>query len=159
MEAFRAMKSQLQLLEKYKDKTIKINKCIERREEIIQDLKQFLNKGNLQVEEFAEIIPTKLINLRNATIIVLKMIRKWRRLMWNPQPFMWKSMNYIMKIGKDYEEYFDSVMFIRLQIFVADFVFFIPQPSIPIIDLSEDDIIYQGIADNLALKNSNESIM
>ena len=79
--------------------------------------------------------------------------------MWNPQPFMWKSMNYIMKIGKDYEEYFDSVMFIRLQIFVADFVFFIPQPSIPITDLSEDDIIYQGIADNLALKNSNESIM
>ena len=78
--------------------------------------------------------------------------------MWNPHPFIWSSENYILKIGKDYEMFLDSIMFVRLQIFIADFIFFVPQSSIPIIESSEEDEVYESIARKLTSSITPQSL-
>lgn len=143
------LKAQISLLEKYKAKTFIANEAVERREKYLKELKLFLNKEKLGLKEFAEEVPDKLINLRNSTIAVLSRIRKWRKLMWNPNPFIWNSTNYILKIGKDYEDFLESIMFVKLQIFVADFIFFVPQASMPCIEVSEEDAVYQKVVQRL----------
>jgi len=157
-ESFEALKAQITLLEKYESKTIAVTEAIEKREKCLEELRVFLSKEKLELKEFAVKVPSKLIKLRDATIKVLNRIKKWRKLMWNPQPFIWNSMNYIIKIGRDYEEFLESIMFVRLQIFVADFIFFVPQSSIPAPEVSKDEQIYKHIAHELVPGESEKSL-
>jgi len=143
----------IHLLEKYRKRTYVVLKRIEVRETLLSDLHLFLHKENLTVKEFTAKIPKKLLQLREATILVLKGIRRWRKLMWSPQAFLWNSENYILKVGKDYEALLDSLMFVKLQIFVADFIFFIPQSEPMIVDMTGEDKIYKDIANKLIIQS------
>jgi len=145
-DALNIVKQQEKLLRKYKEKTVCILREIENRESLLADLNEFLHNENLTLTQFAQNIASKLVLLRKATICVLELIHKWRKLMWDPHPFIWNGQNYISKISQDFDGFLDSIMFVKLQIFVADFIFFVPQASVPIIDPTEEDEFYMQIS-------------
>ena len=52
-------------------------------------------------------------DVRNNSIIVIKLIQKWRKLLWRPQPFIYMNMNYLLKMKNDLN-ILETDMYIRL---------------------------------------------
>jgi hypothetical protein len=51
-----------------------------------------------------EAVVTGLVELRQASAAVVAQITEWRALLWQPQAFMWKSVNYLLKMNSDVEQ-------------------------------------------------------
>jgi hypothetical protein len=51
-----------------------------------------------------EAVVAGLVELRQASAAVVTQITVWRALLWQPQAFMWKSVNYLLKMSSDVEQ-------------------------------------------------------
>ena len=142
--------NQLDLLNKYKDRTSIIIQKIDQRETAMTSVKQFLKETETDFCKFECKIVKKLRHFRNISISVLEAIKSWREVMWSPHPFLWNSQNYILKMSKDYSELLDYTLFVRLQPFVSDFIFFLPatlsKDSLEIVSSNEEDCTYNRLS-------------
>jgi hypothetical protein len=50
-----------------------------------------------------EAVVAALVELRRASAAVVAQISEWRALLWQPQAFMWKGVNYLLKMSSDVE--------------------------------------------------------
>jgi len=113
-------------------------------------------------------------SIRSVTVQTIEKIAEWRRLLWMNPPYQrkeGKSKNYLIEITKDVSKVIsktDLQVFKRLNIFLNDFVFFIPKEGNEVLsdlkgllkdnkglELAEVQF-FDTICKNLQLKNEEE---
>jgi hypothetical protein len=87
-----------------------------------------------------EAVIAGLVELRRASAAVVAKITEWRALLWQPQAFMWKGINYLLKMCSDVEQLLHSDT--RSQLLAAaglssgDMLLLLPAPSSSVVSSS-----------------------
>jgi hypothetical protein len=96
-------------LEEHRTKTLQVLKCVDMREgqlERLKTLSEDIIRSGGDVGKSAELMGTMsslLSALRYSTFSCAEAIVEWRRGLCQPQAFLWKGMNYVLKMKDDME--------------------------------------------------------
>ena len=118
-----------QMLTRFYDETNRITGLIASRETHLQVLKTAV-LGGVRLSRAGEEIVPKLVEMRRFTGEIVEGIGAWRRFLSLPSPFIYCSMNYVVKIKTDLEFLAACPVFrVLKRHYLSDLVFFIPLES------------------------------
>mmetsp|Transcript_64732 Transcript_64732/g.74374 ORF Transcript_64732/g.74374 Transcript_64732/m.74374 type:complete len:740 (-) Transcript_64732:179-2398(-) len=119
------LKAHCDILRKVKVITDQANELIRERESHVDAIRLMLIK-TVRPKDFATVMVPRILRVRELTVKLTKKIDDWRKYLWLPHPFLWKSMNYLVKVQSDLD-FLGKTNIVRpfLQFF-NDTVLFIP---------------------------------
>jgi hypothetical protein len=95
---------QLRVLLEHRKTTIAALKRIKEREDARTEFGNCLIRFAETVDsESAERAKACLVLMSDATVAVVAAISEWRELLTEPRPLLWRSTNYVLKMGNDME--------------------------------------------------------
>ena len=107
---------------------------IEERQDLLTELEGYTVSEDLKCyANFETYVVPCFHNLRQVTVSIIEKVQEWRRLMWLNPPLRKEersNKNYLVEITKDVGRIICKThlpVFKRLNIFLNDFVFFIPK--------------------------------
>jgi hypothetical protein len=104
------IQSQLALVRRHRESTIHVLGAIAKREQALAKVQKVVTAISQQRSTLESSFepPTSdtsfiehLLELRESTARVVTSIESWRQDMWRPQPFVWKGINYLIKVSND----------------------------------------------------------
>lgn len=97
-------------LEDHRTKTLQVLRCVDSREGQLEQLKglseEIVRKGGGNRSgkiDWMDEMSSLLTALRYSTFECAEAIMEWRRTLCQPQAFLWKGMNYLLKMKDDME--------------------------------------------------------